>query len=101
MADYWVSFRIENDRAYEERYQAFREAIDKATTKYWAETTSFYLASSHMEIDQFARVISAPLLANKDKLVVRYLAKDGSIYYGKIDHLDILKQFLPNIKKLG
>ena len=99
MANYWVTFRIASDAGYDKRYGEFLQAMIKARSSSWAEPTSFWLVSSTLGIDAFVAALSIPLDATKDLLVVRELAVDSSRYFGKVEHLAVLKEFLPNIKK--
>lgn len=103
MADYWVTFRIESDGSYQTRYQSMLNAMIKARGQQasWGEPTSFWLVQSGLAIDAFARQLTAGLKSTKDLLVVRQLAVDDSVYFGKTEHLGILKIFLPKIRKLG
>jgi hypothetical protein len=100
MAKYWVTFRIEHDAGYDDRYDGMLDAIYNASNGFWSEPTSFMFVESELEIDNFATVVSKPLNPETDLLVTRRLNKDSSRYFGNVAHLDVLKSFLPHIKKV-
>lgn len=99
MADYWISFRIHDNAGYQARYQNFHEAIDEATVDFWAETTSFYLARSPKPLNDFVRYITRPLTP-MDIVVVRELGRQDARYFGAVERLSLLLDFMPYAKKL-
>jgi hypothetical protein len=100
MANYWVSIRIKNDAGYTDRYNGFVEALKLAKKSgFWSEPTSFWFIESNLEIDGFMTILSEPLAANKDILVVRKIAVDEARYFGAIEHVDVLVSFMPSAKK--
>jgi hypothetical protein len=102
MSDYWVTFRIESDATYDKRYKGLVEAmaLARGSNASWGEPTSFWLVRTHLDIDAFTKALSKPLNATTDLLVVRELAVDDSRYFGAIKFPDVLKTFLPKVKKV-
>lgn len=102
MESYWVTFRLDADAGYSKRYNALLEALGKVRGQggSWGEPTSFWLVQSTLGIDAFTKTLASGLNAKTDLLVVRFLAKDDSRYFGNVEHLGVLKTFMPNIKKL-
>lgn len=103
MADYWVTFRIESNQTYSQRYQGLVDAMASARGQNasWGEPTSFWLVRSHLDIDAFTKALAAALNPKTDLLVVRQLAVDSSRYFGTVQHPSLLAGFLPLIKKVG
>jgi hypothetical protein len=101
MEEYWVTFRLAAGSTYEKRYQSMLDAMVECRNGSWGEPTSFWLVSTNLTIDAFIKKLTAGLSASTDLVVVRNLAKDNSRYFGKVDHLDVLKGFLPLIKTSG
>ena len=99
MENYWVTFRIKSDETYQRRYDDMLAAMIKIRASSWGEPTSFWLVKSNLDIGAFTQALAVPLNPRTDLLVVRYLAKDGSRYFGSPSHPDVLKQFLPHIIK--
>ena len=100
MPNYWMTFRIKQDASYDDRYDGMMSAIEKVRQGIWAEPTSFMFVESHLEIGDLVRTAANSLNPKTDVLVARYIDKDGSRYFGAVEHLDVLKSFLPNIKKV-
>jgi hypothetical protein len=100
MEEYWVTFRIESNAGYEKRYKALLDGMISARGKNasWGEPTSFWLVRTPLAIDQFMAKLTSGLDAKTDLVVCRCLAKDNSRYFGSVQHLDILMDFLPNVK---
>lgn len=101
MEEYWVTFRLESNSSYDTRYQSMLDAMIAIRGASWAEPTSFWLVQSSLTIDDFIQRLTAGLNAKTDLVVVRCLAKNASRYFGVLQHPDILKTFLPDIKKSG
>lgn len=100
LIDYWITFRIENDKTWQDRYDSLVEAVEENCDSVWDETTSFYLADSQLEIDPLGQRLVAGLNPRKDILVIRKLNVSVSRYFGAVKNLDLLKAFLPTLKKL-
>jgi len=98
---YWVTIRINKDNGYDKRYKGFLEALSKAKDKgYWAEPTSFWMVESRLEIDAFLGALSGPLNASTDMVLTRKIAHDEARYFGAVERPDVLKSFIPSVKKL-
>src|SRR5262249_2714257 len=102
MAEYWVTFRIASDATYQKRYDAFVKAAVDATgaNACWADSTSFWLLQTGLDIVAFGKKLAAALNEKTDLLVIRELAVNDSIYFGSVPNLAVLKGFLPAVKKL-
>lgn len=102
MEEYWVTFRIESNTSYEKRYQSLLDAMVsvKGKNASWGESTSFWLIKSNLTIDQLAENLTSGLDAKTDLLVCRCLAKDNSRYFGSVQDLKVLLDFLPKIKRI-
>ena len=73
MADlYWVTFRLEEDSTWKQRYNALDSAISDATEggKWWKEPTSFYLFRSELEIGDLVTAIKGAISTRTDVVVI-------------------------------
>lgn len=57
MATYWLSFRIKDDATYSERYNALVETVRVNSSKWWLETSSFFVFNSSDGIDDLATAV--------------------------------------------
>jgi len=54
MATYWLSFRLENNRTYSDRYESLTESVRTAARKWWTEPSSFLVFECEFDIDTLA-----------------------------------------------
>lgn len=101
MNQYWATFRIAAGPGYEERYDALLDALFEIRNSSWAEPTSFWLFDSELDLVAAAKRMAKGLNTNKDLLVVRSMNKGGVVYFGKLEHEDVLRVFFPEAKKVG
>lgn len=81
MADYWISYRIENDVRYQTRYNALITAIKQcATGGRWDADTSFVCIRSKHTIDAVGQHLKNALNGNTDHLAVREIGKYSTRY---------------------
>ena len=59
MATYWLTFRIHDDEGYEKRRDAVYDVINKLSTKWWVEPTSFIAFASGSSADQIATAVKS------------------------------------------
>lgn len=102
MTEYWVTFRIASNSTYQKRYDALIDAMIEARGENgsWADPTSFWIVGSELGISQFGKKLASALNSKTDLLVIRELSRNNSRYFGAVENLKILKEFLPDIKKL-
>jgi hypothetical protein len=103
MDNYCVTFRIAervvDGKSASERRQRLIDNV-YGEDGFWDEPTSFILVTSSLSTSEFAKMACAGLSASHD-LVFIFDPKDMSAaYFGKIDHLDVLKSFFPQARKV-
>ena len=92
MADlYWVTFRLEKDSTWQERYTALDSAISDATAdqKWWKEPTSFYLFRSELGIDEIVALIKEAISAQTDVVVIGMPDYKSARVIGTVEDDDI------------
>ena len=57
MAVYWLSFRLETNSTYSERYDDLTKTIDINSSKWWYGTSSFFVFESVASIDEMVVVV--------------------------------------------
>lgn len=68
---YWVSFRIEDNGNYDERYWAVQVAVDTAAkSRKWEDTTSFAIFDSDMTTDEIAQLFQKVINTRRDLVVL-------------------------------
>ena len=70
MAAYWMTFRINDDPGYAERYDGLIEAIRKLAERWWVESTSFILFESALSIDEVATIVKAEVDPTEDLALI-------------------------------
>ena len=73
MAHFIVSFRIDNNSTYQERYESLRDRVKEIATGYvWDETTSLYILQTNGTAESVANDLyfKTKLLAPGDTLLV-------------------------------
>jgi hypothetical protein len=92
MAVYAVSFDLEYDSAYQERYVSFMEQVKKGG-EWWADTTSFVVVRTSETIDSFCSRIytQSSFNSTKDLYLVTDVEKLSARIRGKIKDKDIFK----------
>jgi hypothetical protein len=105
MATYAVTFRIANisvgGQSYDDRYDSLLENAATDGMGYWEETTSFILAESDLDTPAFGTRVVAGLSPDHDSVFLFDPRALSACYFGAIEHVDVLRSFFPNAKKLG
>jgi len=103
-SNYCVTFRIANKtvggKTYDERRQQLIDNIYSTQGGYWEETTSFFFAGSALNTPAFAAKACEGLSAADDLVVVFDPTDMSASYFGPLKHGDVLRSFLPKLKKV-
>ncbi|HEX2257287.1 MAG TPA: hypothetical protein VHG92_11420 [Afifellaceae bacterium] len=104
MSTYCVTFRIAdksvNGKTYADRREALIDNVYADNDGYWEETTSFFFVGSSLDTYSFAKKAVKGLSPNDDLVVLFDPSDMSAAYFGPVEHLDVLKFFLPGIKKV-
>lgn len=98
MADYWVTFRIEDDQNYLQRYAEFMEALRDAASKWWTEPTSFIAFTAEKDIDAVANSLKSAIDTSKDLFLIHQIGFKNARICGNNGDPDIHKM-MPYLKK--
>lgn len=101
MEKYWITFRLKENLTYRVRYNNMLSNLIAVRGAQWGEPSSFWLVETSLDIDALMRTLTAPLDSKTDLVVVRRLKHDQSRFFGTLEHLDLLQEFLPNIRRSG
>ena len=94
MNTFAVSFRIEHDAQWSDRYNSFMDAIRK--TKVWDETTSFCLVETSESLRDFQyRLYMSKFSPMKDRMLIIDVRLDNAITSGDIEYPATLRSMLP------
>lgn len=103
MANYCVTFRIANSiiggKTYADRYQQLLQNVRSDGMGFWEETTSFFLAESNLNTDDFAKNACRGLSATHDMVFIFDPSDMSACYFGSVEHVDVLRSFFPRLKK--
>jgi hypothetical protein len=93
MALFAITFRLDQDSTYAERYKSVTQAIAKQDTsnKHWSEPTSFFLITSSLNSKGLAEAIDAnsSFANDRDLLLVINLTKNGYHPIGLVKDKDL------------
>ncbi len=98
MAVYWLSFRLEDDSDYPNRYQALTDAIQGMTKKWWLETSSFFVFEAEPNIDGVAATVKKAIAPSKDIVLIGMPDYKSARLIGASKDDDIFK-LMPFTKK--
>ena len=70
MAVYWLTFRLHEDQSYAQRYDNLVDAIDKLSTKWWTQSSSFILFESATNIDGVAAAAKQAVKPTTDIVLI-------------------------------
>jgi hypothetical protein len=105
MWSYCVTFRISDKtvggQSYSDRYARIMDNARAEDAGFWAETTSFMLVESRLQTGDFSRRLAQGLSAAHDMVVVFDPEDMSACYFGAVENPDVLRGFIPGIKKLG
>jgi hypothetical protein len=86
MTVYWLTFRLHEEKisgsSYEQRYKALYDAIDKASTKWWTEPTSFVTFESAQAIGTIAAAIKQAIAPTHDVVLLRMMDTQSAMLIG-------------------
>jgi len=98
MSTYAVSFTIDYDATYVERYDSLMSEI-RASGKIWAETTSFCLVDSNETLENLERrLFLSRFSPTRDKMLVVDVSLDRAIARGAIEYPATLRSLLPLVE---
>ena len=90
---YWITFRIAYEtaagRSYDDRYEAFTNAVIASSSSYWAQTTSFYVIDSNISIDTLVATLKHEFSPSKDLFLIRQVDTKSARICGQNDDNDI------------
>lgn len=92
MSIFAITFRIERDAGYADRYDSVISAIKSETSStYWDEPTSFFLIESSKNSEGLADSINArsTFSESRDLLLVVNLSQRGYKALGKVEDADL------------
>lgn len=103
MANYHLTFRIADKtvggKSYADRRQQLIDNV-YSDNGFWDEPTSFILVHSGLNTPDFAKLASKGLSPADDLVLVFDPEDQSASCFGKVEHFDVLRSFLPNVKKL-
>jgi hypothetical protein len=103
MATYWMSFRLNDDRAhrptYEQRYEALVNEIDASVSRYWAQTSSFFVFESSAAMAPLAAKFKAAISPQIDLFIMREMDTKNAVICGHNNDADIFV-LMPYLKKV-
>ncbi|QPA25441.1 hypothetical protein IR196_04925 [Brucella anthropi] len=98
MATYAISFNLEYDDKYIDRYNSLMKVIRSFPTV-WEETTSFALIESTRSLEEVERsLFLSEFSPSKDKMLVINVSHDACIGRGKIKYPATLRKLMPAIE---
>lgn len=103
-SNYYVTFRIADKtvggKTYAERRKALIDNVYSQEFGYWEETTSFIIVGSSLDTNAFAAKACKGLSQADDLVVVFDPVDMSAAYFGALQHPDVLRSFLPKLKKV-
>ncbi|MCA0058387.1 MULTISPECIES: hypothetical protein [unclassified Mesorhizobium] len=99
MATYWLSFRLQDDRTYNQRYENLTETVERLSTKWWVEASSFIVFASEAGIDKIASEIADVIYIDTDLVIVGMPEFKSARLIGHHEDDDIF-ELMPFIKKV-
>lgn len=94
---YWISYTLESDDRYDERYSALMLEIAVQTGIEWNENTSFVVAESPLDIASLSSKLKAIIDISVDRIVIRRMDAKIARYIGNFDDLTTLLKLMPYI----
>lgn len=99
MATHWLSFRIADDRTYRQRYEALVAAIQTHSTKWWLDTSSFFVFESVHSIDTIASAVKEAIDEDTDVILIGMTDFKSARLIGANQDKDIF-DLIPFVKKV-
>jgi len=100
MAAYWLSFRLDANQTYTERYDALYAAINNCSSSWWVESSSFIVFESDDSIDTIATKVKRAIAPGVDLVIIGMPDFKTARLIGNVEHQDIISQLMPFIKKV-
>lgn len=91
MATYWLSFRLNDDSTYDERYGSLIETIREQAISWWVDTTAFIVFDSQLKIDGIAGSISKVINNSTDLVILGMPDYKSARLIGETEDEDIFK----------
>lgn len=70
MSVYWLSFRLKDNSTYSDRYEALVEAIRVNSSKWWYDTSSFFVFATTATIDEMANAVKNAIDERNDLVLI-------------------------------
>ncbi|HUQ36846.1 MAG TPA: hypothetical protein VM144_10775 [Aestuariivirga sp.] len=99
MAVYWITFRLEDNPTYSKRYKAFTDEVNRLSSKWWVEPSSFFVFESSYTIDQIATALKTTISTSVDLVVIGMPDIKAARILGDFKDQDIF-ELIPFIKKV-
>jgi len=88
MTIYWITFHVEDEivggKNWNDRYNALIAAIDRNSSRWWYETTSFIVFESISSIDGLAYKFKATIAPSKDLFSLRVMDSRSARVCGRL-----------------
>ncbi|MFP3944538.1 MAG: hypothetical protein ACLFWF_11630 [Alphaproteobacteria bacterium] len=92
MDTFWITFRLNDDAIYEERYNQLHMAVcDMADGKYWPEPTSFFAFLSDAPVSAIVQRLKAAINTKTDVVVLGSFQKKTCRIIGNLQDRDLLE----------
>lgn len=99
MAEFWISFRIDDDADYENRYTQLIASLLEGSKRYWDETTSFIIMDHAVDIDDVARAAKNAVDERTDTVLIRQLDTKAARVVGVVNDQDLFA-LMPYCKRV-
>jgi hypothetical protein len=94
MSVYWLAFRLGNDKS----YGLLLDAIDRVSSTWWMEPSSFFLFESGADIDDIASRVSRVIDTAKDVVLIGMIEAKNARVVGNVAD-PILFHLMPFVVK--
>jgi hypothetical protein len=98
MAVYWLTFRLEMNATYSNRHQALMDAVERISTGWWTEPTSFLVFESDQSIDGVAGTAKSAINPAIDLVLIGMPDYKSARVIGTVTDPDLFK-LVPFTKK--
>lgn len=99
MATHWLTFRLEDNATYSDRYDALIETIRERSSKWWLETSAFLLFDTGYTIDQIATDVKGVIDPNRDIILIGMPEFKSARLIGNSQDRDLF-DLVPFVKKV-
>lgn len=98
MAVFWISFTLEDNSTYDDRYTALIDGLHGIGNEWWEETAAFLLLDTDSEIDGVCHVIESAIDTSTDIALVKKEGVKAARIIGAFKDKSIFA-LLPYVKK--